>query len=111
VRENYRQSGQAGDIDSVESFWKEMSSHADHLHDHRTKFYRLYSKLKLLFKKDDPSTAELFEFLDSIKDSVYDFDTTKLQDDQVKNVIVSLQEVLKAEWEVTKAGEWKSTSI
>lgn len=109
ARENYRQAGQAGDIDSVEVFSEEMSSHADHLHDHRTKFYRLYSKLKLLFKKDDPSTVELFEFLDSIKDSIYDFDTTELQDDQIKNVIASLQVVLKAEWEVTKAREWKST--
>ncbi|CAM3848210.1 hypothetical protein [Rheinheimera salexigens] len=109
ARENYRQAGQQGDVDNVEKFSENMSSYAEHLHDHRTKFYRLYSKLKLLFKKDDPSTVDLFKLLDLIKDSIYDFDTTELKDDQINNVIVSLQVVLKAEWEVTKAREWKST--
>lgn len=51
-------------------------------------------------------TVDLFKILNSIKDSIYDFETMTLDDEQIQKVIESLQVVLKSEWEVTKAREW-----
>lgn len=110
TRKNYEEAGQTGDTESVERFAEEMNVYAKDLHEHRRKFYRLYSKLQLLFKKGEPLTVDLFKLLNSVKDSVYDFDTMELELKaiQIKDVIENLQVVLKTEWEVTKARDWKS---
>lgn len=109
ARDNYRQAANSGDLSHVEEFSEEISQCAELLKQLRAKYYRLFSKLQLLFKKGDPSTVELFELLDSIKDNIYNFDTTTLDDDQINKVIECLQVVLKEEWEVTKSRVWGRT--
>tara|TARA_R110002073_G_scaffold11861_2_gene53390 strand:+ start:8604 stop:9269 length:666 start_codon:yes stop_codon:yes gene_type:complete len=109
ARENYRNAGQKGDASSVELFSEEMSKCAETLKQLRSRYYRLFSKLQLLFKKEEPLTVDLFELLNSIKDRIYDFDAMTLDDEQIHKVIESLQVVLKSEWEATKAREWGNT--
>lgn len=109
ARDNCREAAGKGDTSSVEVFSEEMSKCAETLKQLRSKYYRLFSKLQLLFKKEEPSTVGLFELLNSIKDSIYDFDTMALDDAKIHKVIESLQVVLKSEWEVTKAREWVNT--
>lgn len=109
VHESLTQAKKNGDISKIDEFSEQVSDINENLNGFRSKYYKIYSKLQLLFKKDEDYTVELFGLLDEIKDSIYDFERTVLKDDQIKKVIESLQLVLKSEWEVTKDRSWKTT--
>lgn len=109
AQESFKQSGHEGDISNADRFSEEVREYNEKLKERRSNYYCLYSKLQLLFKKDEPSTSALFELLESIKDSIYDSNTTALEDHKIKQVIECLQVVLKSEWEVTKDRAWKNT--
>lgn len=109
VRERLEQAQQKGDVSNIDEFSQQVFDLNEKLKEFRSKYFWLYSKLQLLFKKGEQSTIELFGLLDEVRDSIYDFETTALNHDQIKKVIENLQVVLKSEWEVTKDRAWKAT--
>jgi hypothetical protein len=71
----------------------------------RAEFYRLHSKLKLLFKPNDPNTKELLDILDDAKANLYS-DPLRVDDACIDKIVSELQAILKDEWEVTKDRSW-----
>ncbi|WPK51889.1 hypothetical protein [Vibrio fluvialis] len=101
-------SDKKGDTEATKCFQEDVSKYYDRLLDTRSHFYNCSSRLKLLFKKDEPQTSKLFNCIDAVDSLFEDLETTIISKSQIDEVISSLQEVLKAEWEVTKSRSWAS---
>tara|TARA_R110000737_G_scaffold67694_1_gene95695 strand:+ start:5918 stop:6586 length:669 start_codon:yes stop_codon:yes gene_type:complete len=72
----------------------------------RSEYYQVSTKLKLYFKKADPSTAAVFKIINDIKNEIYEIDKIDMKDSKVESVTSHFQEILKKEWEVTKDRSW-----
>ncbi|MBY5920793.1 hypothetical protein [Ferrimonas balearica] len=105
-RDNEREAYRRGDQENGQRFNELASQAYNELVSIRTEYYQVSSKLKLLFKKDEPSMKKAFEIMSSIKEEIYDFDTTHLEEDKIDSLISELQDALKEEWEVTKSRTW-----
>lgn len=88
---------------------KAMENSFDKLIMKRSEFYKKEAKLRLLFKKDDKETVELFKLIHSVKASIGSTTIDSLDDNVIKNITSELQVVLKNEWEVTKNRTWLKT--
>lgn len=75
----------------------------------RADFYRLHSKLVLLFKPSDSQTTELMTLLDDIRSALYE-NPEKVNDYMIDSVLVELQKILKTEWETTKSRAWSKNT-
>jgi hypothetical protein len=64
--------------------------------------YKYSSKIKLLFKKDDPQVAKLFQLLDGLCGKVGNLELRGIETSVIDEVVLELQTILKHEWEVTK---------
>lgn len=105
-RENQRVAIRKGDDYSGEQFDKLASESYQNLVIKRSEYYRVSSKLKLLFKKDDPSTSAVFKLINDVKDDINDFEKMHLEESEIDKIILHFQEILKSEWEVTKERTW-----
>lgn len=75
----------------------------------RSDFYKLHSKLVLLFKPSDSQTTILMELLDDIRTALYE-NPLQVSDDMVDSVLSELQRILKTEWETTKSRTWSKNT-
>ena len=64
--------------------------------------YKFTSKIKLLFKQDDPKAVALFKLLDAVKAKLGDLEIRQLDDKVIDEITSELQVILKDEWEETK---------
>ncbi|PHQ23654.1 hypothetical protein CLH62_20465 [Marinobacter guineae] len=104
--ENKSDAANHGDDPAFERFEQEIENVFGPLTEKRSQYYRLASKLKMLFKQNEPETKRLFEVLDGVKKDVYDFNTMTLKDEKIEVIVEELQKILKTEWEVTKSRTW-----
>lgn len=104
--DNRHEAAKHGDDDALEEFQKEIDDVFEPLSEKRSQYYRLASKLKMLFKQDEPEAKHLFKVLDGVKKDVYDFNTMTLKDEKIEVIVNELQRILKTEWEVTKSRSW-----
>jgi hypothetical protein len=65
--------------------------------------YKYTTKLKLLFKKNDPQVSQLFSLLDITLDKVGNLNLVHVDAISIAAIIAELQVILKNEWEVTKS--------
>lgn len=98
------------DIEIVKNNKKVIEESFEKLIFKRSEFYKRESKLRLLFKKDDKETEELFSIIESVKNSIGDPEVTSLDDDSINNIVSELQLILKTEWEVTKNRTWSQST-
>jgi hypothetical protein len=87
----------------------EIAKHYDKQVKSIANFYKHSSKIKLLFKKDDPETKRLFSLLDEIRSNMSDVNVRRLRDEDIDNMVSELQIILKNEWEVTKDRSWRKS--
>lgn len=71
----------------------------------RSDFYKLHSKLVLLFKPSDSKTSKLMNLLNDVRTALYD-NPLQVNDDKIDSVLAELQKILKTEWETTKSRTW-----
>jgi len=93
-------------IDSLKRQEKALESSFDMIIKKRSEFYKYEAKLKLLFKADEKETEQLFEIINSIKETIGNPETKSLDDDKIKSIVKELQIILKTEWEATKNRTW-----
>ncbi|EGR1394014.1 hypothetical protein [Vibrio parahaemolyticus] len=75
----------------------------------RLEFYKLSSKLFLLFKPRDPQVIELTSKINEITLSLKE-NPSRLSDDDIEFVLCNVQKLLKHEWEVTKSRSWQKNT-
>lgn len=85
---------------------EELKSKYENLMSNRSEFHELYGKIFLLFKSSDSESRELFKYLDCFREKVGDSTSYSVNYSFMDNVISELQNILKEEWEVTKARSW-----
>lgn len=110
ARTNKQDAIMINDEEFVAKFEAEAIKSYNKLIEKRSEYYKVSTKLKLLFKKGDPSTALAFKIINEINSEVYDFDKMDLDDSKIDGIVSIFQEVLKAEWEVTKARTWQKNT-
>jgi hypothetical protein len=69
-------------------------------------YFKLSSKLKLLFKPADENFKELDILLSNIRDNLRSTYTTTENNEKIDKIIEHLKTILKNEWEVTKDRSW-----
>ncbi len=106
VKQTYDLATKQDDVASEKLFGALIKENHTQLLDARSRYFRELSKLKLLFKKDEPETKVLFQLLDSVGELFYDLEKTHVDNDKIEGIISELQDVLKTEWEVTKSRSW-----
>lgn len=106
ARKNERQAMQNNDEENGVIFEEQANQCYQKIVEKRSEYYQVSSKLKLYFKKEDPSTAAVFKIINDIKNEIYDIDKIDMKDSRVESVTSHFQEILKAEWEVTKDRSW-----
>lgn len=72
----------------------------------KNEYFKLSSKLKLLFKPDDENFIELDKLLSDIRSSLEQSSTMTENNDKIDTIIKHLKTILKDEWEVTKDRAW-----
>jgi hypothetical protein len=107
---NRKQAALNGDSKEEIHYMNIVSSSYSKLIEKRSDFYYFTSKVKLLFKKEEPSTEGLFVLLRKAKDELYDFDKSNLNDEMIDDIISEFQDILKSEWETTKERSWHKTT-
>ncbi len=90
-------------------FQKQVKENYSELLERRAQYYKVSSKLKLLFKKDDPLTSNLFSKISEVNELFYNLETTSLDNETIESIVEELQVILKEEWEVTKKRKWANT--
>lgn len=110
ARGNEREAMKNNDEEAGAGFEKSANESYKQLIKKRVQYYRVSTKLKLLFKKDEPSTVLVFDIINDMNNEVYDFDKTKLEESKIDEIVSSFQEVLKSEWEVTKERSWQKNT-
>lgn len=71
----------------------------------RMEFYRLHSKLILLFKPSDSQITKLMGLLHSARISLYEC-PEQVDDEMIDSILGELQVILKTEWDTTKSRTW-----
>lgn len=75
----------------------------------RAEFYKIHSKLVLLFKPSDSQVINLMDLLNNVRSALYD-NPLQVTDELIDAVLAELQKVLKTEWETTKSRTWSKSS-
>ncbi len=105
-KSNFEQAMKNDDTASVKLLGQRIQENYNQLVETRSKYFRTMSKLKLLFKRDEPETTTLFDTLSSVGELFYDLEKTHIDNKKVETITTELQVILKAEWEVTKSRSW-----
>ncbi len=104
--ENAKQARNNDDKSMELHYSKKVSGALEKLISKRSEYHKTSSKLKLLFKNGDASTKEVFKLIDAIKEEIYDFDKTSIEENKIEEIVLHFQDILKREWEVTKERSW-----
>ena len=75
----------------------------------RAEFYKIHSKLVLLFKPSDSQVINLMDLLKNVRSALYD-NPLQVNDELIDAVLAELQKVLKTEWETTKSRTWSKST-
>jgi len=108
-RDNEAEASKRGDDESEAVFNKAASKAYGKLISSREEYYRVSSKLKLLFKKDEPSMKAAFGIVSEIQEDIFDLDKTHIEEKMIEDLVSELQVVLKEEWKVTKKRSWSES--
>jgi hypothetical protein len=92
---------QTGNKEHLENYEKFESKYIQS----RSEFYKLHSKIILLFKPSDSQTTSLMNLLNEVRTSLYD-NPLQVDDDKLGLLLGELQIILKKEWETTKSRTW-----
>ncbi len=110
ARDNERSAISNNDEGAGTEFSESANRSYEKLIEKRVEYYKVSTKLKLLFKKDEPSTVTVFKIINDMSNEVYDFDKTHLEEDKIDSIVSNFQEILKSEWEVTKERSWQKNT-
>jgi len=105
-RKNMEQAKASSDnVKEARSKYK-VEQYSDEIKKHRANFNLLYSRMKLLFKKDEIVIKAAFDAIEKVKLDINNLDVLHIDDDNVELIIFEMQVVLKQEWEATKNRTW-----